>query len=46
MTTALLIIDMQMEMAHRTKAGRDRANPQAERHIADLLGCSAIAPCR
>jgi nicotinamidase-related amidase len=37
MTTALLVIDMQMEMAHRTQAGRDRANPDAERHIADLL---------
>lgn len=37
MTTALLVIDMQMEMAHRTQAGRDRANPRAERHIADLL---------
>lgn len=37
MTTALLVIDMQMEMAHRTEAGRDRANPDAERHIADLL---------
>ena len=36
-TTALLVIDMQMEMAHRTEAGRDRANPQAESHIADLL---------
>jgi len=37
MATALLVIDMQMEMAHRTQAGRDRANPQAEAHIADLL---------
>jgi nicotinamidase-related amidase len=37
MTTALLVIDMQMEMTHRTEAGRDRANPDAERHIADLL---------
>ena len=37
MTTALLVIDMQMEMAHRTEAGRDRANPQAEAHVADLL---------
>ncbi len=37
MTTALLVIDMQMEMAHRTEAGRDRVNPEAERHIADLL---------
>lgn len=37
MTTALLVIDMQMEMARRTAAGRDRANPEAEGHIADLL---------
>jgi nicotinamidase-related amidase len=37
MTTALVVIDMQMEMADRTEAGRDRANPQAEAHIADLL---------
>ena len=36
-TTALLVIDMQMEMAHRTEAGRDRANPQAESHGAGLL---------
>ena len=36
-TTALLVIDMQMEMAHRTEAGRDRANPQAEAQIAGLL---------
>ena len=36
-TTALLVIDMQMEMAHRTEAGRDRANPQAEAHVAGLL---------
>ena len=35
--TALLIIDMQEEMAARTLAGRDRANPEAEAHIADLL---------
>ena len=37
MATALLVIDMQMEMAHRTQAGRDRANPLAEAHVADLL---------
>ena len=37
MTTALLVIDMQMEMAHRTEAGRERANPQAEERVADLL---------
>ena len=36
-TTALLVIDMQMEMAHRIEAGRDRANPQAEAHGAGLL---------
>ena len=36
-TTALPVIDMQMEMAHRTEAGRDRANPQAEVHGAGLL---------
>jgi hypothetical protein len=28
---------MQMEMAHRTEAGRDRANPLAESHGAGLL---------
>ncbi|HQY43575.1 MAG TPA: cysteine hydrolase family protein [Paracoccaceae bacterium] len=37
MNTALLIIDMQEEMAIRTRAGRDRANPEAETHIAALL---------
>lgn len=35
--TALLVIDMQEEMAARTRAGRDRANPDAEAHIAALL---------
>jgi nicotinamidase-related amidase len=35
--TALLVIDMQEEMATRTRSGRDRANPQAEAHIAGLL---------
>ncbi len=35
--TALLIIDMQEEMAARTRAGRERANPDAEAHIAALL---------
>lgn len=35
--TALLVIDMQEEMATRTRSGRDRANPGAEAHIADLL---------
>lgn len=33
---ALLIVDMQMEMANITAAGRQRANPQAEGHVADL----------
>ena len=37
MTTALLVIDMQMEMAFRTRSGRDRAHPDAEIHIAALL---------
>ncbi len=35
--TALLIIDMQMGMAHRTATGRPRANPQAEEQTAHLL---------
>lgn len=35
--TALLVIDMQEGMAQRTRAGRDRANPQAETHVANLL---------
>ncbi len=37
MKTALLVIDMQMEMAHRTERGRERANPDAETHVTDLL---------
>ena len=37
MATALLIIDMQMGMAARTAAGRPRANPRAEEHVAALL---------
>jgi len=37
MTTALIVIDMQMEMEARTRAGRDRVNPGAEARIADLL---------
>ena len=37
MTTALLVIDMQMHMADRTAAGRPRANPAAELHVAALL---------
>ena len=36
-TTALLIVDMQMEMANATAAGRPRANPQAEALTAELL---------
>ncbi len=36
-TTALLVIDMQMEMIFRTEAGRERVNPAAEERIADLL---------
>ncbi len=37
MTTALLVIDMQMHMADRTAQGRPRCNPDAEIHIAHLL---------
>jgi nicotinamidase-related amidase len=37
MTTALLVIDMQMEMTFRTQSGRDRANPDAETNVAALL---------
>lgn len=37
MTTALLVIDMQMEMTFRTLAGRERVNPDAESHVAALL---------
>lgn len=37
MTTALLIIDMQMDMALRTARGVDRANPEAEERVAELL---------
>lgn len=37
MTTALLIIDMQMGMEHRRVAGRPRANLHAEDHVASLL---------
>ena len=35
--TALLVIDMQEGMATRTRSGRERANPQAEEHVASLL---------
>jgi nicotinamidase-related amidase len=37
MVTALLVIDMQAEMAMRTARGQDRVNPQAEAHVASLL---------
>ncbi len=37
MTTALLVIDVQMGMTQRTAQGRPRANPDAERHIAALV---------
>lgn len=36
-TTALLVVDMQMEMANATNAGRPRANPDAEDKIAALI---------
>ncbi|WP_264210405.1 isochorismatase family protein [Leisingera thetidis] len=35
-STALLIVDMQQEMAHVTASGRQRANPQAEQKVAEL----------
>lgn len=34
---ALLVVDMQMEMANATVAGRPRANPDAEDNVAQLL---------
>jgi nicotinamidase-related amidase len=37
MTTALLVIDFQMEMARRIAAGMGHANPEAGARIADLL---------
>ena len=37
LATALVVIDMQEGMAERTRAGRQRANPQAEAHVAALL---------
>ena len=37
MQTALLVIDMQMEMTFRTQSGRERANPDAETKVAALL---------
>ena len=41
--TALLVVDMQMEMTFRTQAGRPRANLQAEDRVADLLTAFRIA---
>ncbi|KIC14848.1 isochorismatase family protein [Leisingera sp. ANG-Vp] len=35
-STALLIVDMQQEMANVTASGRQRANPQAEERVAEL----------
>jgi nicotinamidase-related amidase len=35
--TALVVIDMQEGMAERTRAGRERANPEAEALVAGLL---------
>ncbi|MFY0309757.1 isochorismatase family protein [Leisingera sp. D0M16] len=35
-TTALLIVDMQQEMANVTASGRQRANPDAEEKVAEL----------
>jgi nicotinamidase-related amidase len=37
MTTALLVIDCQMEFARRTAAGSARSNPDAEANIARLI---------
>lgn len=37
MTTALLVIDMQMGMAERIASGRPLANPDAEARVAGLL---------
>ena len=41
--TALRLIDMQEEMALRTRAGRDRANPRAEEHVAAILSRTCFA---
>lgn len=38
MTTALVIIDMQMMMQQRIDAGRDCVNPDASTHVAELAG--------
>ena len=35
--TALLVVDMQMEMTNVTEAGRPRANPDAELKVAELI---------
>lgn len=37
MGIGLLIIDMQMHMADRIASGRQRCNPDMERHVANLL---------
>lgn len=37
MSTALLVIDMQGYVASRTLSGRERANPEAEDRVAELL---------
>jgi nicotinamidase-related amidase len=42
-TTALLVVDMQMEMAKRAAAGRPRANPDAEDKIAALISTFRVA---
>ena len=36
MTTALMIIDMQMDMQERINGGRDHVNPEAPDNIAAL----------
>lgn len=41
--TALLIVDMQQEMANVTASGRQRANPQAEEKIAALAAAFRAA---
>lgn len=37
MTTALLVIDLQMEFTRRTEAGLPRSNPGAEARVAEML---------
>ena len=43
MTVAVLVIDMQMEMARRSASGRDRSAPGAEERIAELLARARAA---